>query len=121
MKENKLEKMGEKRKNKRYTCFVPVDGKEGGLFDRTKTVDISREGIGFISSQVIPLHKEIAIELDLGEEDEPVFVIGKVKWVNPLSRSSHFRVGIFFENILRGSKSRLNRYFRSPIGVKICS
>ena len=41
------------RSEARYNCFVPVEGKEGSEFDRTKTLDISRHGIGFLSSHLL--------------------------------------------------------------------
>ena len=99
-----------RRKNKRVTCLVPVEGKKGGIFDHTQTVDISKTGMGFISDHKIPLNKKIAIELDLNTEN-PVLVIGKVKWVRPFNQSETFRVGLHFEDILNGSHSRLNQHF----------
>jgi len=96
----------------RKLCVVPVEGKEGGLFDHTRAVDFSRGGLGFISEHRIPVNKKIPIELDLSDEGEPVFVIGRVKWVHPIPDSSHFRVGVTFTDVLRGSKSRLDRYFK---------
>ena len=99
--------MDNKRKNKRFDCFVPVDGKSGSLFDETKTVDIGTGGIGFVSSSKIPLNKRIAIELDISEEQEPVLVIGKVKWVHPISKTEQYRIGMTFERMLGGSISKL--------------
>lgn len=101
-----------KRKNKREQCLVPVDGKEDGPFASTQTIDISKEGIGFISKKKIAKNKQIAIELELDEEGDPVFVIGKVKWVRAIPDSESFRVGLHFDDILRGSKSRLYKYFK---------
>lgn len=101
-----------KRKNERRNCAVPVDSREGSLFDKSKTIDISKGGLGFISKNVIPLHKEIPIEIDINEDSDPVFVVGKVEWVEPMADSSNFRVGISFNQVLDGSKSRLIQYFR---------
>lgn len=100
-----------KRRSPRSFCHVPVDGQEGGLFDRTQTVDFSKGGLGFISPKQIPLNKRITIELNLTTEDNPVFVVGKVKWVKSLPVGHHYRVGLCFENILKGSKFHLNKYF----------
>jgi hypothetical protein len=99
------------RKNKRLSCFVPVEGQEEGLFDQTKTVDISKGGMGFLSQHEIPLDQEIAIEIDLIENGEPVFVIGKVQWAKQIPHSTNYRIGIAFTSVLRGSKSRLEKYF----------
>jgi len=100
----------EKRKNLRVDCLVPIDAKEGSYFDETKTVDISRGGIGFVSANEIPLNQEIAVEIDFLEEEAPVFVIGKVCWVHPISNSEQFRIGMNFDNILSGSKRLLYKY-----------
>ncbi len=101
--------MPNKRKYRRFPCFVPVNGKAGSPFDTSATVDFSKYGFGFISQERIPLNKEITIEIDLGVEEDPIFVTGTVKWV----RKEHdkFRVGIFFKNVLKGSKSRLDKFF----------
>lgn len=104
--------MSEHRKNKRISCAVPVDGKKGSPFGQIKTIDISKGGVGFISSQRIPLHKRIALELVLSEGDEPVLAIGEVKWVRPIANSGSYRIGLAFEDIKNGSKSRLIDYFR---------
>jgi Tfp pilus assembly protein PilZ len=105
--------MKDKRRNFRFSCLVPVEGKTGGLFDYAKAVDFSRGGLGFISRQRISLDREIAIELDLSQEGEPALVIGKVRWVDKIVNSDNFRIGVSFENILQGSKSRLEEYFRA--------
>ena len=110
--------MKNKRKNARYDCLVPVEGKEGGPFEDTKTVDFSKSGLGFISHRKIPLNKEIAIQLDLSQEGAPALVIGRVRWINRIEHSENYRVGISFENILSGSKSCLDHYFRSHKGIE---
>ena len=104
--------MKNQRRAKRYTCLVPVDGKKGTLFGQTLTFDISKGGMGLISPNKIPLNKTIAIALDLEESDEPVLVIGKVRWVVPIEDSSQFRVGLSFDEVLGGTKSRIEQYFK---------
>ena len=102
--------MKDQRKTARFGCTVPVDGKQGSLFEKLQTVDFSKGGLGFISQRKIPLNKEVAIELDFGES-EPVIVMAKVKWVRPIRESDYYRVGMHFENLVAGTKSRLKRYF----------
>jgi c-di-GMP-binding flagellar brake protein YcgR len=97
----------------RYNCVVPVEGKEGREFDRTKTLDISRHGIGFLTSQSIGINQKIALEIVLKQNTEPVMVIGVVKWVRKLSVSDQYRVGLVFSDIISGSPSRLDKYFAS--------
>lgn len=100
-----------KRKNTRLSCEVPLEGKKGGIFDESNVIDISKGGLGFISPRRIPVNKRIPIELDLAEEDYPVFVIGKVLWARAIEGSSNYRIGVTFEDILRGSKARLQKFF----------
>jgi c-di-GMP-binding flagellar brake protein YcgR len=97
----------------RYNCTVPVEGKEGREFERTKTLDISRHGIGFLSSQPIAINQKIALEIVLKQNTEPVMVIGVVKWVRKIEVSDQYRVGMVFSEIISGSSSRLDRYFSS--------
>ena len=104
--------MSNQRRAKRYDCLVPVDGKKGSLFGQTLTFDISKGGLGLISHLKIPLNKTIAIALDLSENDEPVLVIGKVRWINPIASSGQYRIGMSFDEVLGGTKSRIEEYFR---------
>ena len=97
----------------RYNCLVPVEGKEGSEFDRTKTLDISKHGIGLISSQNIGINQKIALEIVLKPNTEPVMVIGVVKWVRKLGVSDQYRVGLVFSEIISGSSTRLDKYLSS--------
>ena len=103
----------EKRKNKRQNCAVLVEGKQGSMFDKTKTVDFCKGGFGFVSQNEVPIGEEITIEIDFGELEMSAIVKGKVKWVQPISESGNFRMGLSFISIERGSKSRLNKYFHN--------
>jgi len=75
-------------------------------------VDFSKEGLGFVSKQHIPVNKKIPIEIELTAEGEPAFVIGRVQWVRCLLDTKNYRIGISFTDVLRGSKSRLKQYFK---------
>jgi len=104
--------MKNKRKNRRISCGVPIEGKEGSVFDQTRTIDISTSGIGFISQRKIPLNKKIALALELDAFGEPVLVIGQVRWVQPISNTETYRIGMTFADVPRGSKSRLHKYLK---------
>ena len=97
----------------RFGCVVPVEGKEGREFDQTKTLDISRHGIGFLTSQPVGINQKIALEIVLKQNTEPVMVIGVVKWVRKLGVSDQYRVGMVFSEIISGSSSRMDKYFTS--------
>jgi len=101
------------RSEARHNCFVPVEGKEGSVFDGTKTLDISKHGIGFLSSHPIGINQKIALEIVLKPNTEPVMVIGVVKWVRKLEVSDQYRVGMVFSEIISGSSTRLDKYLSS--------
>ncbi len=102
-----------KRSESRRNCLVPVEGKDGSQFDQTKTLDISRHGIGLISSQHVGINQKIALEIVLKPNTEPVIVIGVVKWVRKIEVSDQYRVGMVFSEIISGSSSRLEKYLAS--------
>ena len=101
-----------KRSELRQNCFVPVESKEGSAFDDTCTIDISRHGIGFVSPHKHEINEKVAIEIQLKADTEPVLVLGVVKWVRKLSDSDQYRIGLNFAEVLSGSQTRLNQYFR---------
>ena len=109
----KMKSLKEKRKYSRYQCLVPVEGKEGSPFDSTQTIDISRDGIGFVSHRAIPINEKIVVEIALTPTSEPILVLGVIKWVRKLSDADQYRVGMTFLEVLSGSQSRLNKYLRS--------
>ncbi|NTV30190.1 MAG: PilZ domain-containing protein [Candidatus Omnitrophica bacterium] len=113
-----MNNIADKRKAIRFNCLVPVDCQEGSVFAKTKTVDISRDGIGFISNHSIPLHEKIAIELALRSESEPVLVIGEVKWVRKLSDSEQYRIGLTFSDIIDGSREDLESTLNNRLSAR---
>lgn len=104
--------MQNKRKVLRHTCTVPVDGKQGGPFESSKTLDFSEGGLGLISNRRLPVNKEIAIQLDLSAEGHSALVVGKVQWVNLIAETNHFRIGIAFKEMLQGSRANVKGYLR---------
>ena len=107
-----MNKSSEKRHNPRLECQVPVDEKRGKSLAITQTMDISKHGLGFLSRKSILPNERIAVELQLTEDEEPIVVSGTVRWVKKLMSSKLFRVGIKFEEVLSGSQSRLNKFFK---------
>lgn len=96
-------KMG-KRRNLRQVCFVPVDGKVGTGFGNSQTVDISKGGIGLISRKPVTLDEKIAIELELVPDQDPVLVMGQVRWIRRIPESGNYRMGVkFAKALLKGS------------------
>jgi PilZ domain len=108
-----MSKVSNERSEVRYNCLVPIEGKEGSQFDQTRTQDISRHGIGLISSQNVAVNQKIALEIVLKPNAEPVMVIGVVKWVRKLGNSDQYRVGMAFSEVISGSPGRLDKYLTS--------
>ena len=108
-----MKALSEKRKNKRYQCHVPVDSMQGSSFDASQTIDISRDGIGFISPHTIPLNEKIAVEIALTPDSDPVLVLGIVKWVRKITDAEQYRIGMSFLEVLSGSPRRLGSYFKA--------
>jgi len=97
----------------RHNCLVPVEGKEGSDFDRATTFNISRHGIGLISSHSIGINQKIALEIVLKPNTEPIMVIGVVKWVRKFGVYGQFRAGMVFSELISGSGTRLDKYLTS--------
>ncbi len=104
--------MQNKRKMLRHTCTVPVDGKQGGPFESSKTVDFSEGGLGLVSNRRLSVNKEIAIQLDLSEDGHSALVVGKIQWVNPIAETNYFRIGVAFKEMLQGSRANVKGYLR---------
>lgn len=102
--------MNNQRRNTRMGCHVPVDGKANTPFAATETVDISQGGIGLISHYKIPVDKEIAVAIEISPDEPPILVVGKVKWVRQIKDTSSYRVGLYFKDVLNGSKTRLKKH-----------
>ncbi|MFA5260557.1 MAG: PilZ domain-containing protein [Candidatus Omnitrophota bacterium] len=108
-----MKKKPEQRRMSRQFCGVPVDGKEGSVFEGLRTVDICQGGVGLISNKAIPLNEKIVVQLDLGPEEQPVLVLGEVKWVTKVRDTDYYRVGMSFcEEVDAGSQSRLKDYLK---------
>ncbi|MBF0571783.1 MAG: PilZ domain-containing protein [Candidatus Omnitrophica bacterium] len=99
------------RMETRNNCSVPVESKNDSSFGQTRTVDISRHGIGFISPYPHKVNEKVAIGIQLKPNKDPVLVIGIVKWVNSLSDSSGYRIGMRYDESFLDSQRRLEHYF----------
>ncbi len=98
------------RQANRKACSVFVESKKGSPFDGSWTVDLSEGGAGFVSSRYIPVNTKMAIQLELNPDESPVVAVGVVRWVTSIPGTDKFRIGLKFEQILTGSKSRIRQY-----------
>lgn len=82
------------RKTQRRSCFVPIEGKKGSIFESIQTLDISKEGLGLLSEKAIPLNHKIAVEIEFSPQGKSVIRIGEVKWIQKLPDSQNYRLGM---------------------------
>ncbi len=94
----------EKRRAKRYICQVPVECKKGSSFDSSQTFDISKGGLGLISSKPIPRHTKMIVEIAMSPKSDPVLAVGQVKWVRKIPVSNNYRLGMHFSPTPESSK-----------------
>jgi hypothetical protein len=91
--------MNERRIFARINIKIPVkflnsaNGKEGAA----ETVDISANGIGFVTKEDLLLETPLEIWLDIPDHHEPLRVLGKVVWSCDLGDNIHKRVGVELE------------------------
>jgi len=86
--------------------------RRGTAFEHSQTRDISENGIGLISQKFIPKNSKLILEIALAPATEPLMALGKVKWVEKVGYSDSYRLGMEFEDLSPGTRSRLSRYFR---------
>ena len=101
-----------KRLSTRYECCVPLMDEEREILARSQTVDVSKSGVGFVSARFIPMNTKMMVEISLTRDGSPVLVQGKVKWVEKMSDSSNFRIGMAFPDILSQVESRIENCFK---------
>ena len=92
--QRQMRKTSNNRHGKRTGCYVPVDGKSGSEFEESCTVDISRDGLGLVSSRRVFIEDKITVALQLDSQKDPVLAVGQVKWVKKMPDSQGYRVGI---------------------------
>lgn len=73
-------------------------------------MDISKGGVGLISSKFIPLNSNLVMEIALSPKSEPLLAVGKVKWVQKLGSQERYRVGMAFTDISAQAGNRLEDY-----------
>ena len=61
---------------------------------RVKTMDVSQNGIGFISDRKISVDDRIAVEVEYREDADSVLKLGRVKWVTRIPGSDCYRFGM---------------------------
>ncbi len=100
-----------KRENPRYDCRVPLMDERRETLSSSYTTDISRTGVGFVSTRFIPVNSKLMVEIALTREENPMLVQGRVQWVEKIPHSSNFRIGMNFSDISSDAQSRIAEHF----------
>lgn len=100
----------EKRTSPRFDCRVPILCRKGTIFDNSQTIDISKGGVGLISSKFVPLNTNLVMEIALAPKAEPLLAVGRVKWVQKMASQERYRLGMSFTDISQGCQNRLSEY-----------
>jgi hypothetical protein len=88
--------MEERRVFARIKIKIPIkflvlpEGKEG----QAETVDISANGVGFVTKDDLAVKNALEMWLDLPDHHEPLHVLGKVAWSKDTGDNIHQRVGV---------------------------
>ncbi len=101
----------EKRKDPRFSCYVPVMCKKGTAFEHSQTTDISAGGAGFISNRLVPVKTKMMVEINLTPASDPVLALGEVCWVRQMAQSENFRIGLKFVEVSSAVRSQLSKCF----------
>lgn len=72
----------------------PSSGREGDA----DTVDISANGLGFITEETLPANTPLEMWLGIPDQHEPLYARGEVVWSGTLLDTQKQRVGVRLEN-----------------------
>ena len=78
--------------------------------------DISGSGIGITTNEKLVKGDNVDLELNIPEDDIPIFVTGKVTWAEKGKKGDKtYRAGIRFVKMNHCDKDRLMKYMNSNI------
>lgn len=63
-----------------------------------ETVDISANGVGFITNETVPPDTELEFWLDIPDHHQPLHLCGRVVWTKVVKENQHLHVGVCLEN-----------------------
>lgn len=78
-------KFQEKRKSLRFPVQLPVDFGHGDYFMSSLCSDLSAHGLRMETSEEFTPGKKISIFISLPHREDPLKVVGKVTWVEPVN------------------------------------
>lgn len=70
----------------------PTNGREG----KAETVDISANGVGFVTKEILSAQTPLEMWLVIPDNLEPLYTKGEVVWSKVLAGTDQQRVGAYF-------------------------
>ncbi len=85
--------------------FARMDAKIGVRFvdsfsgkkGRAETIDVSADGMGFITNENLSKNIPLEVWLDIPDQHEPLYSRAKVTWLRSSSRVGEYRAGVRLE------------------------
>ena len=103
-----------KRQPGRFTLRYRLAGHEDQAPPQiATTMDLSSNGLGFCSSQAIPVDTKIIGELNLPQAAKPISITGTVRRIEKDPDKDIYICGIFFDSIDPQDRSLLKRYVQT--------
>jgi len=98
----------EKRRTPRINVDLPARYRSGIVSLDGRAGDLSQDGMFFVSPFLDDASGDVAVELDLPDSDEPLRLLGEVRWVDDGPR--HSGMGIRFLNVAISERLRLANF-----------
>ncbi len=88
--------MNDRRYFERIAVKIPLRYQNplNGTEDVAQTLNISANGICFVTSGYIPMENNLKMWLDIPDHHEPLAVEGEVSWIRPERKGNYKQVGI---------------------------
>ncbi len=102
----------ERRRARRIEFREPIQYRPRGSEELHGSLgfDLSESGVRFQTEDFIPLHKNVAVRLEL-DPGQSVDINGEVVWVQLVPHSERYHIGLNFEN--SDSKRVIQQYINS--------
>ena len=103
--------MGEKRRFLRFDVIMDAFFRGAGQEKDLKICNLSKEGVGVISSHPLGVGEKIDVEMSIPGDNVPVVLQGEIAWASaPAQDNCHYQGGIKFGNVGNDDKTRLLEY-----------
>jgi hypothetical protein len=88
--------MDDRRVFARINTQIPIrflDDEENKV-GNGQTLNISANGVGFITKEKLPVNAPLEIWLDIPDHHEPLYIQGEIVWSRPLDSDNLQRIGV---------------------------